>query len=218
MSHGTTPAEAVVIALNAISDIDRFQPRVNGLDNRHTRVLAEVGPENLPPPVITPNGDGTYDIVSGNHTIAAARLNGFRELRCVVSESAGYEEAFASNLRHGLPPSMDDRKEYARWLAEYKPGLSFREIGRLSGLSDKTAKRAIEDKPAESPKMRSAPDPLDRWFTQTYNLDRTPSVRDVRRDIDAYDDSERLNVAKVYAAIGKALVESSAPYLSGSSR
>jgi hypothetical protein len=61
------------------------------------------------------------------------------------------------------------------------------------------------------PSRRS--DPLDRWFTQTYNLDRPPSTRDVRRDIQAYDESERPHVVRLYVALGKALLEAATPYL-----
>jgi ParB-like chromosome segregation protein Spo0J len=191
MNGGTTTGEPVMIALDRISDSDRFQSRVNGLNNAHVERLVEAGVETLPPPVVTPNGRGGFDPVTGNHTLAANRKQGRSELLCIVDPSAGYPEAFASNLRHGLPHEKADQKEYARWLSVTEPGLSLREIGRRCGLSDKTVKRAIEGANAESPHPCSAPDPLDRWFSQTNRLDRPPSTRDVKRDINSYDESER---------------------------
>jgi len=61
-------------------------------------------------------------------------------------------------------------------------------------------------------------DALDRWFTQTYKLDRPPSTREVRRDIDAYDESERPHVARFYAALGKAFIEAAQQFTGGTAR
>ncbi len=57
------------------------------------------------------------------------------------------------------------------------------------------------------------PNPLHRWFTQTYNLDRPPSEREVKRDISSYDETERPHVARLYAALGKVLLEAATPFL-----
>lgn len=217
MSDGTIRGEPVMIPPARIIPDPDFQPRETGLSESHVRLLMESDPATWPPLTVAPDGAG-FVLIDGFHRREAAHRLGIAALPCVVVPGAGYPEAVAANLRHGLPLAMADRKEAARWYADQEPGLSFREIGRRVSLSDKTVKRAIESPSAECAEARSAPDPLDHWFTQTYNLDRTPSARDVRRDIDAYDEAERPEVARVYAETGEALIEASTLYLSGEHR
>lgn len=208
--------QTVMLSLDTVSEDDPNQPRVKGLDKKHVRLLAEAGPENLPPPVVTPNDEGGYDTVAGHHTIAAARLNGLKELRCIVDESAGPQEAFASNLLHGLPPSMEDRKAYVRWLKVHEPSLSFREIGRRTALSDKTVAATL--RAGHSTKRpRTEPDSVARfvgYLLRTHGSNK-PNARAIRREIDAYENESRSDVAAALSAIGSVLVEASSPYLEG---
>ena len=133
-----------MIPLDRLAPNLDYQPRALGLSAAHVRLLMESGADTFPPLLVTPNDAGGFDILDGFHRLEAARRLDMPALPCVVSGDGGYGEAVLANLRHGLPLAMDDRKDAARWWADRDPDLSFREIGRRCGLSDKTVKRAIE--------------------------------------------------------------------------
>ncbi len=208
-------SEAVVIPLDRIIPDPKYQPRDGGLSASHIRLLMESDPTTWPPSIVSPDGKGEYDIIDGFHRYEAGARLGLTHLPCVVWEGAGYPEAVAANIAHGLPLSRADRKQAARWWASTEPGLSHREIGRRVGLSDKTVAKAITSRTTEPSQSRQTADPLDRWFFKTAQLDRMPSTRDVSREIATYEKEDRSGIAKVYAAIGRALTEASTPYLKG---
>lgn len=212
MSDHATPGAPEMIALARLTPDEQFQPRDAGLAESHVRLLMESDPAMWLPLTVAPDGDG-FVIIDGFHRREAAQRLGLASLSCVVVPGAGYEDAVAANIRHGLPLSIADRKEAARWWAEQEPELSLREIGRRTGLSDKTVKRAIDSTSVVPPQPRPAPDPLDRWLLTTARLDRRPSARDIGREIASYDPADRSDIAKGYAAVGKALVEAATPYL-----
>lgn len=195
------------------------QVRVKGTEPAHVSALAEALAESpldqWPRPLVTPWSDDPgegYAVLGGHHTIAVAERLGIEALVCRVMPNGDWEAAFEDNRLHGLGPSREDRKLHARRLAERYPQMSYREIGRRAGLSDKTVKRAL-DMEADAPPPRQAPNPLDRWLRQTYLLDRPPSVRDVSGEIATYDADDRVEVATFYAAVGEALIDAAAPYL-----
>jgi ParB-like chromosome segregation protein Spo0J len=126
-----------------------FQPRARGLDPEHLERLRASDPATWPPLLVAPDADGGYDVVDGFHRLHVARELSLPTLPCVVDEGAGYADAAVANLAHGLPLSLADRKAFARWLHDQLPDLSYVELGRASGLSDKTAKRALAG-PSES--------------------------------------------------------------------
>src|SRR5215208_5692953 len=161
-----TETETVRIPIDQIFPAEGYQPRLKGLEEKHIRLLLTSDPATWPPLVVTPK-EGGYAIIDGFHRYEAAKRLGLGDLPCQVESSAGYPEAFAANIKHGLPLSLEDRKAYARWLYDHETAngekLSYREIGRRSGLSDKTAKAAIEGKGAENPQPdREASDPVER--------------------------------------------------------
>jgi hypothetical protein len=214
------------LVLIPIKDLHRWEEdlvRVNGIDHDHVRelaeALAEVPLDQWPKPLVTPwdpeHRDEGYALLGGGHTVEVARQRGVEKLLCRVIPEGDWEDAFEDNRLHGLPPSLEDRKQHARRLAKRYPEMSYSEIGRRAGLSDKTVKRALGGNRSESPSARAKPRPLDRWFRQTFALERLPSAREVAQDIDAYDVAERSDVAAVYAMLGRTLVEAATPYLKG---
>src|SRR5262249_23162306 len=52
-----------------------------------------------------------------------------------------------------------DRKAFAIWLHEQEPGLSYRELARRSGLSDKTVKAALAEAAEDADAAEDAEDP-----------------------------------------------------------
>lgn len=222
---------ALTIPLDRLIPNPDYQPRAAGLSEAHLRLLVESGADVFPPLLVSPNADGTFDVLDGFHRLEAARRLSVAALPCLVSPEAGYGEAVAANLRHGLPLSMADRKDAARWWADHEPDLSYREIGRRCGLSDKTVKRAVEsDDDDTGPSSRTAPEPIERLVTLVYQTYRDRHGRTLfglggdgnpkafRREIETYPEDERHAVARALSAFGQACVAASQPYSSGDHR
>lgn len=208
--------QAVTIPLSHLTAEERFQARGDGLSEAHVRLLMESDPQDWPPVLVAPNGDGTYGLRDGFHRVETARRLGVPALRCRVMEGAGYPEAVTANIAHGLSLSRDDRKDAARWWAETDPGMSYREIGRRTGLSDKTVKAALME--GERPeRSRPAPDPVARFVSQILRVDDegTMSSKKLRKEIESYNDESRADVAEAIATVGRELLEAAAPYLQG---
>lgn len=133
-----------------IIDAD-YQPRTfTGADgdllpvkSSHVAALTHSDVEHWPPITVTDNGDGTYTVIDGMHRVAAAERLGLPEIEAVIETGAGYDRAFELNMSHGMPISVSDRKDFARWLHEQEPELSLREIGRRTGLSHHTVSNAL---------------------------------------------------------------------------
>jgi hypothetical protein len=216
-----TETGTVRIPTDKIFPDEGYQPRLKGLEEKHVRLLLSSDPTNWPPLAVAPSEDG-YAIIDGFHRYEAAKRLGLKELFCWVEPSTGYPEAFEANMSHGLPLSIEDRKAYARWLHEYeRPNgerLSYREIGRRCGLSDKTAKSAVEGTDAEIPQQsREVSDPVDRLFRAVekviYFDELVPSKWYVRHYIALFEGEYQRDVAESFAAFGRALVEGAKPYL-----
>jgi hypothetical protein len=204
---------------------EAYQPR-DSLSESHVRLLLASDPATWPPLLVAPSGDGRFRVIDGFHRLEAATRLGLAALPCVVDPSAGYPEGFAANLTHGLPLSLAERKAFARWLADAEPGLSYRELGRRSGLNHQTVKRALEEPEATGGDHRqSPPDPictLVRQVTRTYRagggrtwlgFGRDGDAKAFRREIDAYDPDDQPEIARAMLAFGHACVAAAQPYL-----
>lgn len=219
----TTHAEtgAIRIPMDKIILDEGYQPRLKGLEEKHVQLLLHSEPGTWPPLVVAPEEDG-YTIIDGFHRYEVAKRLGLKDLPCHVKPSAGYPEAFEANASHGLPLSVEDRKAYARWLYEYErpngQNISYREIGRRCGLSDKTAKAAVEGTDAENPRPSSeAPVPQERLLRSVEKIvyfdEQVPSGRYVGGYIALFEEDYQREVAESFAEFGHSLVEGAEPYL-----
>lgn len=206
--------QAVTIPLSHLTADDGYQARGDGLSEAHVRLLMESDPQDWPPVLVAPNGDGTYGLRDGNHRVETARRLGLPALRCAVVEGAGYPEAVAANLTHGLPLSKSDRKDAARWWKSEYPDMSYRQIGQRVGLSDKTVKAALTEGERQE-RSRPSPDPVARFVSQILRVDDdgTMSSKKLRKEIESYNDESRAGVAETIATIGRELLEAATPYL-----
>lgn len=209
------PSTSVPIPLNLISPNPNYQPRRQGLSEAHVRLMAESDPATWPPLLVAPEGNGQYVLIDGFHRYEAATRLGLAQVTCIVQDGAGYPDAVAANIAHGLPLSRDDRKDAARWWTDREPNLSYREIGRRVGLSDKTVKRAIEAPDAHRQPTQAASGPVDRWFRATYDLESPPTSKEIQADIATFAAEYQVVVATFYADIGRSLLHAATPYLEG---
>ncbi|WP_017539658.1 ParB/RepB/Spo0J family partition protein [Nocardiopsis halophila] len=130
-----------------------WSPRLSGIDEDHARLLAEA-PGELPPIVVH---RPTMRVVDGAHRLRAARIAGCSTIEVTWFDGSEAEAsilAVESNVRHGLPLTLADRKEAARRILRTRPEWSDRSIAARTGLSDKTVgalrRRAEADGPEEA--------------------------------------------------------------------
>jgi ParB-like chromosome segregation protein Spo0J len=112
-------------------------PRIDGISRKHAEVLAES--EGEFPAVLVQKG--TMRVIDGMHRIRAAQLKGRTHIaaRFVdVDDDAAFLLAVESNITHGLPLSLADRKAAAARIVQARPYWSDRAIAKASGLSWKT--------------------------------------------------------------------------------
>ncbi len=233
----TSQSTLVDLPLGQLCADASYQPRGEGLDPNHLERLRASDPTRWPPLLVSPNDAGSFDVIDGFHRLQIAHERQLATFRCEVVAGAGYPEAVAANLAHGLPLSNQDRKEFAIWLHEQEPALSLRELARHSGLSDKTVKAALDGAEIpqsgdsqESPVMASATDPIERLvklaraaiidstgvnkFTQFFSgkTDQQQRAAYVSRVLASYSAEERPAVAAALVTLGTALIEGARTY------
>jgi ParB-like nuclease domain len=222
----------VNLPLGQVQADTNYQPRMARLDPDRLERLRGSDPTQWPPLLVSPNDAGGYDVIDGFHRLHIAHEREFTTIRCAVIPGAGYPEAVAANLTHGLPLAVKDRKTFAVWLHEQEPSLSLRELARRSGLSDKTVKAALDyaefpqsDDAAASLAARPSPDPIVRVvrlacaaitdgvgvnkFAQFFSgkTDQQQRAAYVSRVLATYSDDERRDVATALVTLGTALID-----------
>ncbi|GLZ00499.1 hypothetical protein Acsp02_77510 [Actinoplanes sp. NBRC 103695] len=125
----------VRLPISAIREAD--SPRSAGVDMAHARALAQTEAD-LPPILVH---RATMRVIDGMHRLAAARLRGEPEIAAVLFDGDD-DEAFLlavrSNVSHGLPLTLTDRRAAAVRIIRARPDLSDRTIAVTAGLAAKT--------------------------------------------------------------------------------
>lgn len=148
----------------ALADVDEsvdINPRSNGLNEAHIKSLMVDTPDTYPPIEVIPSKiPGKYYRVAGYHRYEAAKRQKASTIPAVLitgdlnaydtqhpDEVPSYAEiqAYRSNIMHGLPMTVSDKKYYAWLLYLNNKNATYREIGKQVKLSDKTVKAAILD-------------------------------------------------------------------------
>lgn len=115
-------------------------PRQGGENLEHIRVLADA--EGELPPIIVRRAD--MRVVDGMHRLRAARLRGEQTIAVRYfdgDDSDAFVLAVRTNVTHGLPLSLGDRKAAAERIITSHAHWSDRMIATVSGLSAATIAR-----------------------------------------------------------------------------
>ncbi|RJO79264.1 streptomycin biosynthesis protein [Nocardia panacis] len=127
--------EIVEIPIDAVESSEFL--RVRAVDSGHTQLLAQ-SLQTLPPIVV--HRDSMH-VIDGLHRLAAARSKGLRTIPVRYfdgSAEAAFVLAVQSNIAHGLPLSLKDRKVASLRIMLMYPTWSDRRIGVITGLDHKT--------------------------------------------------------------------------------
>ncbi|GGZ97335.1 hypothetical protein GCM10010344_76740 [Streptomyces bluensis] len=128
-------SEVVKVPIASLRPSD--SPRSAGEDAAHIRALAE-SEAALPPIIVMP---ATMRVIDGMHRLRAAELRGATEIDVRLfhgDEKDAFILAVESNIAHGLPLGLEDRKAAAERILRSHPLWSDRAIGAATGLSAKT--------------------------------------------------------------------------------
>ncbi|WP_420717689.1 ParB/RepB/Spo0J family partition protein [Streptomyces sp. H27-S2] len=136
-AEGISPLLSGTVSVSISSLYPSDSPRSAGEDMEHVRALAE-SDAPLPPIVVM---SSTMRVIDGMHRLRAAVLRGATEIDARYfegEEKDAFVLAVKSNIAHGLPLSLDDRKAAAGRILDSHPLWSDRAIGLATGLSAKT--------------------------------------------------------------------------------
>jgi ParB-like chromosome segregation protein Spo0J len=128
-------------------------PRQAGENLEHVRTLADT-PADLPP-IIVRRSD--MRVVDGMHRLRAARLRGETQIPVRFfdgDDNDAFVLAVRTNVTHGLPLSLTDRKSAAERIVTSHPHWSDRMIATVSGLSAATVARIRKAHPELEPTIR----------------------------------------------------------------
>jgi ParB-like nuclease domain len=112
-------------------------PRRSGENSRHVRTLAEAW-GGLPPILVH---FPAMRVIDGIHRLRAAQLRGEDEIEARLvegDEGSSYVLAVKSNVTHGLPLSIADRKSAAARIIDLYPDWSDRMIASVAGIAPNT--------------------------------------------------------------------------------
>jgi len=147
-SRSSTPEPESEVDLESISKADRsavelvpvrsllpaFSPRIEGEDDEHIKMLADIGTE-LPPILVH---RPTMRVIDGMHRLGAAKMRGDHMIKVQFFERSEREAFVLSvklNIAHGRPLSLADRTRAAERIIESYPRWSDRSIAAAAGLS-----------------------------------------------------------------------------------
>lgn len=112
-------------------------PRSAGVDHAHVQRLAEA--EWPLPPILVHRP--TMRIIDGFHRVTAAHQLGHSDIDAQLldqSLEAAFVMAVESNVTHGLPLPLSDRRKAAATILSVYPHWSDRAVAKATGLSAKT--------------------------------------------------------------------------------
>ncbi|MGW0240436.1 ParB/RepB/Spo0J family partition protein [Micromonospora chalcea] len=127
-------------------------PRRHGVDETHVQLLAQS--ELQHPPILVQRS--TMRVIDGMHRLQAALLRGADSIHALMlddDDQMAFLRSVTSNIKHGLPLTLADRRAAAERLLEMFAHWSDRSLGRATGLSAKTIstlrQRSGQPMPAE---------------------------------------------------------------------
>lgn len=144
--------EVVEVPLDALSVRD--SPRADGVDPAYALVLAETDAP-LPPILVHRS---TMRVIDGMHRLQAAKLKNATAINVQFfdgDEQAAFILAVKTNIAHGLPLSLADRKAAACRILGTRPHWSDRAIAAVTGLSHKTVGKLRRRSSGEVPQSNA---------------------------------------------------------------
>jgi ParB-like chromosome segregation protein Spo0J len=142
------------VDISTIGRGESIRENAEDLDNLDSLMAAN---EQLPPIIVHRR---TMKVIDGIHRLRAAEIQGKRNVPVVFfdgTEGEAFVLAVKTNVRHGLPLSLAERKAAARRIIGLYPQWSDRKIASVAGISAGTVaeiRNTAEATPGRSAEMR----------------------------------------------------------------
>lgn len=134
---GRDPVGREIVPVPVLSLMPGYSPRLKGEDKEHVARLAE-SDEPLPSILVERR---SMRVIDGMHRLLAASLRGQETIDVEFfdgSAADAFLRAVETNVRHGLPLSLADRRAAAARIIKTHPQMSDRAIGETTGLAART--------------------------------------------------------------------------------
>jgi ParB-like chromosome segregation protein Spo0J len=132
-------------------------PRIAGENLEHVRALADT-PDELPPIIVHRQ---TMRVIDGVHRLRAAKIRNQQDIAVRFfdgDEADAFVLAVRTNVSHGLPLSLAERKAAANSIVTTHPHWSDRLIASVTGLSAKTIGEVRRNNKVPQPESRVGQD------------------------------------------------------------
>ncbi|MFG1889100.1 ParB N-terminal domain-containing protein [Micromonospora sp. NPDC049051] len=155
LEGGADDSDVVLVRIDSLLPAE--SPRLGGINDDHVRLLAQ---SEIPlPPILVQLR--TMRVIDGMHRLKASQLNGAASIRARLlndDDGSAYLRGVTTNIAHGLPLSLADRRAAASRLIKMYPHWSDRSLGRAAGLSGKTIGALRRDLGEATPGQRTGRD------------------------------------------------------------
>jgi ParB-like chromosome segregation protein Spo0J len=144
--------ERVELSISALLPAD--SPRLEGVSEQHTQVLAES--EGELPPIIVHRS--TMRVIDGMHRLNVAERRGQATIQVRLfdgTDAEAFVAAVDANIRHGLPLSLADRQAAAARILASEPLWSDRAIASVSGMATKNVRAIRQSMIAETEQVNA---------------------------------------------------------------
>ncbi|MET0233800.1 MAG: ParB N-terminal domain-containing protein [Kibdelosporangium sp.] len=155
LDAGTGAGPVVRVAVRALRVAG--SPRIAGENLEHVRALADT-PDELPPIIVHRQ---TMRVIDGIHRLRAAKLRNLQDIAVRFfdgDEADAFVLAVRTNVSHGLPLSLAERKAAANSIVTTHPHWSDRLIASVTGLSAKTIGEVRRSNNVPQPESRVGQD------------------------------------------------------------
>jgi ParB-like chromosome segregation protein Spo0J len=149
LAHVCQEIRDIVVEVEIDSLSAEGSPRISGENPEHVQALAEAQAQ-LPPIIVH---SSTMRVIDGAHRLRAAQLRGDQKIPVRFfdgDEADAFVLAVESNIAHGLPLTMADRKRAAARIIGSHPHWSDRAIASVAGIAPGTVAELRRRAPAGS--------------------------------------------------------------------
>ncbi len=143
-------SSVVMVPIGRLGQSD--SPRLSGLDAEHARILADVE-DDLPPILVRRS---TMRVIDGMHRLTAAQLRGQDTIAVCFfdgTENEAFLLAVRTNIAHGLPLRIAERRAAADRILRVHPEMSDRSVAGATGLAAKTVAAVRRGATGELPQL-----------------------------------------------------------------
>lgn len=136
MSKPDTGVEVVNLPIDKLLESDDNPQTMS--PQEFNRLVASIQEDGFDEPlIVAPNGDGTYQIISGHHRYKACRIIGYTEIPCIVKDLTTDDQRRIKMIKANVIRGDLDPKKFTKIVDKLMETHSREELEYLLGFSDR---------------------------------------------------------------------------------